>query len=1481
MPSISKIRFTNLIYENGCKRYNDDIFEFDGHNGALLLENGGGKTVFVQSAMQAVLPHHDLAERKVRNTLSLEGEPCHVAIEWIINERPRRYALTAVTLYLSNNKLESYKYVYQYDHRDDHSIEKLPFVKKIKGGKVRSSSKAEILEYYQYMNNNYTVAKTFKTIKDFHEYIEESFKIIPSEWRNIALINSAEGGVEAFFEDCKTTNQLLNKLLIPVVEEAIAYDSKTNFVETFEKHREHFKSHKQLRERIEECKKIESQIASYVDVYKRYHDIKQEYEERKKYSKAIYLHTENERDEISKELIYLEERINAIRRDKNELSRKKLSLELAGIMKEINEAKQIHDYNSKNYNEIKEDHETAHTQINSLTIARLKKDIKDGQERIESYLKELKLLEEKAGLEEIRENIDENSRKLRGYFLGQEDKYEKKITVINNQHDRYEEEHKQKKNDLLTSTKEKNGIDRLISNKDGEIKRINKNLMELMREIPEDVEEGDIHERLRKWIDDNGKLEQEKVDIKNTISRLKIEEARLKTDLQEYRDKNIKASKELTAINEKIKVYESNHNRILEKIKPLNPNWYYIDNIYTKENSILNFLNDKIIKLKTEKVEIEKQERVSRRLLDFHSDNKVFTAEPLLEKWTTDISGYGYLEVGTKFLQRAIENLQLNIDDVFEVYPFWSTTLVVEDKRGSDLVEKLLDIKAKITYPIMVLTESEARAIIKGDCTKGDRIVYPEHWKSNIKNEDFRSWLNQLRIEADEILKTRESKEKEILSYNKGLEAIKDFIWDFPYEEYQKIKKSFAETTKALELLNQSVKTLEDRSFQIEEEKDKLNKRNDNLYIQISYLNTWIATSSKYVRDAESRDKLLIENKQLKDKLNNIEIRIEALSVEVARMEDIMKDIDDQRQQLRDDINRLKEQELYKNVQGFDPIYSASSWEVLVTERDRLLELYNSGEMDIKGIEDKIKEEENKIEDCTLKIDEERLKSEYTIDEDMTFPNNGNKLLSALIQKSRTLKEKLDSLAIPLRGSEKKYDELKQKYKYRYKEFLKSYSELYEFSESIYEAERVLEKEEKELLKLEERVNNQYSSREVIVENINQALELLKRKHEKHDYLKGDVASKELDDDFKRDYPYDRLKLINTKVSELEELFDSIKTSREAVEGQRSRFITFCENEIRNPKLKSLTISGIGYKDKFKDLTEWQSKMNESILHIIRVAEDDLREHDKELEFFIEHLLKYITSVTEELRMIPRNTRIKVDDRFKEIYLLKVPEWKEEEGKEDLRKYVDWMIGELEKKEIEVETLDDTVSTRKDIEKWLKTKVLLDVVLRNNNIRISCRKVTNDGKVSSAPTTWENSNRWSGGEKWSKNMTLFLGILNYLAEKRQSIIPSNKLNRVVIVDNPFGKASSDHVLDPVFFIAKRLGFQIIALTAHAQGKFIRSYFPVVYSCRLREATSGNSLIVDKNKEIHHAFFKDNDPDALIRLGDHVQLNIFEDIKQIR
>lgn len=166
-------------------------------------------------------------------------------------------------------------------------------------------------------------------------------------------------------------------------------------------------------------------------------------------------------------------------------------------------------------------------------------------------------------------------------------------------------------------------------------------------------------------------------------------------------------------------------------------------------------------------------------------------------------------------------------------------------------------------------------------------------------------------------------------------------------------------------------------------------------------------------------------------------------------------------------------------------------------------------------------------------------------------------------------------------------------------------------------------------------------------------------------------------------------------------------------------------------------------------------------------------------------------------------------------------------------------------------------------------------MLGNQSIKVKCRKVESATHVSNTFFSWEESNRWSGGEKWSKNMALFLGLLNFIAEKSQKLPTHMKRSRTVILDNPFGKASSDHVLSPVFFIAEQLGFQLITLTAHAEGKFLSDYFPIVYSCRLKFLEGQSKQVLTKEKILQTAYLRDHAPESLMRLGERQQLLLFE------
>lgn len=245
--------------------------------------------------------------------------------------------------------------------------------------------------------------------------------------------------------------------------------------------------------------------------------------------------------------------------------------------------------------------------------------------------------------------------------------------------------------------------------------------------------------------------------------------------------------------------------------------------------------------------------------------------------------------------------------------------------------------------------------------------------------------------------------------------------------------------------------------------------------------------------------------------------------------------------------------------------------------------------------------------------------------------------------------------------------------------------------------------------------------------------------------------------------------------------------------------------------------------------------------------------------------------------MIQRKTRIKFQAQTKEIYSIKLPVWDEQNARTSIREYLIWMMDKLQGNAYRDDTgNEDAQKMRIDVKAWLKTSRLLQKVYQGEPIKVKCRKVTNDGLISSLPSDWEMTNKWSGGEKWSKNMTLFLGLLNYLAEKRHHHFGSRQMSRTVVLDNPFGKASSGHVLRPVFSIAEQLGFQLIALTALAEGNFISEYFPVVYSCKLRPSTDPKIQVMSKESSINYAYLADHNPMSIHRLEEDQiqQMNLF-------
>ena len=103
-------------------------------------------------------------------------------------------------------------------------------------------------------------------------------------------------------------------------------------------------------------------------------------------------------------------------------------------------------------------------------------------------------------------------------------------------------------------------------------------------------------------------------------------------------------------------------------------------------------------------------------------------------------------------------------------------------------------------------------------------------------------------------------------------------------------------------------------------------------------------------------------------------------------------------------------------------------------------------------------------------------------------------------------------------------------------------------------------------------------------------------------------------------------------------------------------------------------------------------------------------------------------------------------------------------------------------------------------------------------------------------TSWEAINKGegdmpegSGGQTLSVNTFVIMMLMNY----RKRYMGNERPWTVLLLDNPFGKASGRHVLDPIFEIANKLNFQIIAFAAPEIIKAeISERFPVFWALKI-------------------------------------------------
>ncbi len=1467
MPTIARIRFANVVYENRQKRYNDETFQFDGHNSAVLLENGGGKTVFVQTLLQAVMPHASLAGRKIRDTLSLAQSAAHIAVEWILQEHPRVYGLTVVTLFLRNEELHSYKYTYRYMPEDKQSITHLPFTVQDALGRRRPATAEEMHDYYLKMNDRSLHAKLFADITDYSTYLEKDFKLIHDEWASLATINSGEGDVAKFFEACKTTNDLVKKLLIPTVLLAITHEDKASFIQMFEEKRVNLRKSKQLKQQIKENRSIEQQVNSIMKVYESAHIREEGHAALQQQGKRFYQEARKKQGELTAGLDHLVSKKNTLLLEERLLQEQTESLRIAEL--KLKEQQALGNYEGKKlaYQESREQLHQLEQAQHTLAYLRDKQDRDSKWAQIQAEEESLRLQASGQQDEELMATLQLVHCQLRSVYDQKEALHQEALTALEQQAALLKEEMRKQAKKIQEQESLGQGLKEVQVGHRTKLEMLRHRQEQIAKQILANVQEQQVGEELLRWKKEAEYVQQALMNQLLLLGEKEREEKQKGLEVAQLREEEGRVRLQVANLENKLEENQRKHQEVLHKLREL-PNLRNLDSLYIEQgkiNAALGILKDR----RSKELDLAKeQERRDLRLVDAYGEQEKFTFDAYLLSFLRNCDCV--VESGTAYTERLMKEGYGTREELLAHFPLWPMSLIVQERDKEELTNRLSKAGNILTSPVFVMTTAEAQAAARG--TYPQTTIWPEFWPGVLEEVSFRAWQEYFTQKAKESQEVRESKEiayQEVLNLYRHLD---EFFLAYPQAVYEKCQQDHSDLQEQAEKLKRNIMLVQreqqeaSRALKVcQEAIGDLNGKAAALHRKIEQGTEWEEIEGTCQVEETALAQCLIE-------LGKSREVSRVLQKEQTVLQAQKEQLDTSSAARKEALSLLIGEELRRELQSYSPLAPLLPEESLKAKRLKVKEELAHLNQGREVIENRIKSYRQEWEKFNRRLEG------YQVDvpaEDV-FPADGDVQLQNLQRDIRQLE--------PVVKQERQHSEQAANFWKtcctRREERERFYQE--KFAAPVHVFSELLSVMKERLSGNWVRIEEELAMAEGSYQHLQQEMEKwqklitkMETSNGKLEFLVEAIPITPLTGEEAQSFPYKSIAMIAALLEGMEISYDELAASKRTVEQAKLNFEKFCHHSnFQNEKMRQSILNGIRQKQSYQQLVIWERELKQHILGANRVAEQNMQAYNEDIKHFINQLHLHLISICDEMGLIQKMTGVKVEEHYKTIYEIKTPVWEEGAAKEKLLEHLEWMTEQLAADSYKQEDgMEDSKKIRKNIENWLSPSYLFTRISPNKNFTVGVRKVSNDSRISNYPVDWATSNSWSGGEKWSKNMALFLGIQSYLVEKRQPSRQSKGHSRTVVLDNPFGQASSDHVLEPVFFIAEKLGFQVIALTALAEGKFLRDYFPIIYSCRLRAAVGGETSVMNKELHVNHAFFQDKYPQTLTRLGQVKQIEL--------
>ncbi|MXQ54972.1 hypothetical protein [Shimazuella alba] len=1416
MPVVNKVRLCNIHLEDGDKQIPHKVLSLQGLTSLYLLENGGGKTSFIQLFLQTILPNTKTNQRTLQETVA-NGENGHIAIEWNTDITGEHKVLTGFSYDNPSDPHENIRFfMYVCDYKKDQfSIDDLQFISEIDGSKkitgyeqLRHQLKKETRVHIQLFNSSER-SKYKETLL--------SHGLLSNEWESIKKINVSEGGVAEFFEKATDVESLLTRLLIPSIEEAISKDG--TLTRSFETYQENLFRLPEIEKNIKDCDVIEESVEDLINATQMYQEVHSELKNQQmhllKTGATLKFFREKEEN-------HLESLINQMNETKNQIRNgewKRDSYEIYTLEKKQN--------NDRTKQKDKEN------------ILSVKTNLLD---EINHKLLEFEAFQEFEGWQRISRKAAGVQEKL--YALKQSDpELEKEVTYLFEQ-------------TSLAWAKE-------INNNQEQIKRIKNDIDELknkrnqysLQQEKLQVDESDQRSRLvevEHWWKEYEKKrkillnwfeEWDLLDPNACYEILCIEEQSNLMDQKELSDHVKRLDKDIeNCFQEKAELFNKK-GQGEEKIKNLDE---WEDYKLTQEKSLKELVSH--FGRNVPQTEVEKDELVEMlrtRIQQFENEVRMIELKKqkgideleLLGDRSYFVPHKGLLDVKKHLADKDIYVLlgsewismqEIDIDDkrkILQLFPALPYSILSESASFRMVSKALESFQYQKEIPILFLNREGLSKEIHPDqfgtlfCLGNDTWMHQNldvEWfvdkrKVELRKKELIYQLNDLDEQRKIQVNKQKNAEKTLNELQKYWEEFRPYIW----EEKTGLKKKIIENVNQIESrLDCLMSTIASCTRSKEESQTKVEELQNLQRLIVKKREAFDVFLDNY----KQKDKMYTEKQSLLKWGKDIQVEKKLLAEEDEKAKSLQEEFESKQRDFNHILKELnKDQQKYQWIQG------------LVVDRD--LHYFEEKERYLakKSVLEKKQQDRSNLEDHFSDLQASIRKHEKKIEETCIemdwLQENYRSIASEEIKQKKkekgSVEEEKETLFREITGLKLKIENLNghisEKVNIIKKQFEKE-PYIYNSDEEYPLVLKKLDADKNSVTAQQKEVNQS----EHLIQLYDQSLSLL---HFNEDILNVINTIKPLE---QAPWEQDVRSYLEQIIRKWNQLNEEIIVKKDNVKTQFRQYqkrLEQTQNPSMNQVIRSLEL--IFTEDRLFD----HDYVTEKFLYIM----EGITQYRKREETFKEiakrdqnHLLDMcysrVIEIYEKIKEIPRSSKMTLYGQKLQAIKFTWDTFDEETTKKKLTEHIQTMIAEI-KKMREEGTEEEIIS--RFINRELQAKELMKSYAPYSQCRIRVFKPKKKNVLQEKIRyeNWEIAAKWSGGEKYTIYMIMFMVFISHL---RQMITGRAKDSYTILVDNPFGQASSDHVVDPVIEIAKSNRIQLICLTAHNNESIIQK-FPVVYS----------------------------------------------------